>query len=257
MSRHTRGNKSRPYKIALAVILGLVVLAVAGFVIWASNPLGPAAEAQQATQSDSQVTVENGRWLVFQPTSSEPQSGLIYYPGGRVDYRSYAPYARALAEAGYLVVVPPMPLNLAVFAPDVAAEIMAAYPEIEHWVLAGHSLGGVMAARYAYEHPDQVDGLVLLAAYPADNNDLSESRLPVVSLYGTNDGLADPAKIEASRTLLPTSTRFIPIPGGNHSQLGWYGLQPGDNPASISHQAQQDLVVDSIVELLRQIEGRE
>ena len=257
MSKHARGNKSRPYIIVLAVILGLVVLAVAGFVIWASNPLGPAPEFQQAIQSDSQVTVESGRWLAFHPVGSEPQSGLIYYPGGRVDYRSYAPYARALAEAGYLVVIPRMPLNLAVFAPDVAAEIMAAYPEIEHWVLAGHSLGGVMAARYAYQHPDQVDGLVLLAAYPADNNDLSQSRLPVVSLYGTNDGLADPGKIETSKKLLPANTRFVPIPGGNHSQLGWYGLQPGDNPASISHQAQQDLVVDSIVELLRQIEGRE
>jgi pimeloyl-ACP methyl ester carboxylesterase len=255
MTKNTWGKKSRPYKIALVVILGLILLGVAGFVTWASNPLGPAAEAQQAMRSDSQVTVENGRWLAFHPVGSEPQSGLIYYPGGRVDYRSYAPYARALAEAGYLVLIPPMPLNLAVFAPDVAAEIMAAYPQIEHWVLAGHSLGGVMAARYAYQHPDQVDGLVLLAAYPANNNNLSQSRLPVVSLYGTNDGLADPAKIEASKKLLPANTRYVPIPGGNHSQLGWYGTQPGDNPASISHQAQQDLVVASIVELFKQIEG--
>jgi pimeloyl-ACP methyl ester carboxylesterase len=37
-------------------------------------------------------------------------------------------------------------------------------------VLAGHSLGGILAARYAPEHPDKVKGLVLMDATPSTQN---------------------------------------------------------------------------------------
>ncbi|WP_406637680.1 alpha/beta fold hydrolase [Amycolatopsis sp. WGS_07] len=42
-------------------------------------------------------------------------------------------------------------------------------------VLAGHSLGGLIAARYAPEHPDKVKGLVLMdATSPTQNADLAK-----------------------------------------------------------------------------------
>ena len=154
--------------LALALLLALV-----SFVIWAKSPSGPMPEALAALQSDAQVTVETKPWLTFTLTDQSPATGLILYPGGRVDPRSYAPLARDLAAAGYLVVIPPMPLNLAVLAPGRAAEVMAAHPEIERWVIGGHSLGGSMAANFVYKHPGSVDGLVLWAAYPADNNPLT------------------------------------------------------------------------------------
>ena len=83
---------------------------------------------------------------MFRPLDQEPAVGLILYPGARVDPRAYAPTARALVQEGYLVVIVPMLLDLAFFAPGRAAEVMAEFPGIEAWAGGGHSLGGAMAA---------------------------------------------------------------------------------------------------------------
>ena len=44
---------------------------------------------------------DNGNFVVFTPTATTPISGFILYPGGHVDYRSYAPIAREIASRGY------------------------------------------------------------------------------------------------------------------------------------------------------------
>jgi hypothetical protein len=207
-------------------------------------------EALAALESDSLVQVTTDRWLVFKPANEEPTTGLILYPGGRVDPRSYSPAARAVAAEGYLVVIVPMPLNLAVFASDAAADVIAAHPNVSHWAIGGHSLGGAMAARFAYGHPAEVQGLVLWAAYPDSSNDLSHRDLAVTSIYGTLDGLATTEKIDASRPLLPPTTEWVAIAGGNHAQFGWYGPQSGDNSATISREEQQRQVVAATLELL-------
>jgi pimeloyl-ACP methyl ester carboxylesterase len=228
----------------------LAILALGGFVIWASTPAGPMPEELAALESDAEVQVETEPWLIFRPLADNPTVGLVLYPGGHVDPRSYAQTAHALAKEGYLVVIVPMPLNLAVFAPDRAAEVVAAFPEIGLWAVGGHSLGGAMAARFAYQNPEEVQGLVLWAAYPASTDDLSGRPLAVTSIYGTNDGLATEDKIAASRPLLPGTTRWVVIEGGNHAQFGWYGPQSGDGTATISREEQQRQIVAATLELL-------
>jgi dienelactone hydrolase len=235
----------------------MLILIFGGFVIWASTAAAPMPEALEALQSDSQVQVETDPWLVFRPVGDDPAVGLILYPGARVDPRAYAPAARALAQEGYLVVIAPMPLNLAIFAPDRAAEVMAAFPEVDRWALGGHSLGGAMSARFAYQNPDAVQGLVLWAAYPASTDDLSSHSLAVTSIYGTRDGLATGDKIAASRPLLPLDTSWVAIEGGNHAQFGWYGSQSGDNTATISREEQQDQIVAATLSLLAGLAGQD
>ena len=243
----------RILKRVLLIFLAIVLVVVAGFTIWGYTSPKPMPEALAALQSDAQVQVTTSPWLTFTPAGTQPTTGFIFYPGGRVDPRSYAPAARALAEQGYLVTIAPMPFNLAVFKPAAADAVIKAHPEIEHWAIGGHSLGGAMAANYVYTHPDAVQGMALWAAYPAGNNSLADRHLPVVSISGTLDGLATPAKIEASRPLLPASTRWVPIEGGNHAQMGWYGPQSGDNAATISREAQQQQVIAATAELLATI----
>lgn len=232
--------------LALALLLALV-----SFVIWAKSSSGPMPEALAALQSDAQVTVETKPWLTFTLTDQSPATGLILYPGGRVDPRSYAPLARDLAAAGYLVVIPPMPLNLAVLAPGRAAEVMAAHPEIERWVIGGHSLGGSMAANFVYKHPGSVDGLVLWAAYPAGNNPLTGLDAPILSVYGTEDMGVE--GIESRRELLPQQTQWVIIQGGNHAQFGWYGPQSGDGKASISQREQQAQILQATLNFLNKL----
>src|SRR3990170_1004030 len=125
----------------IALILGIMLLlGVMSFAIWAMNPPQLMPEAQAALISDESVEVQSEPWLIFQPTRGTPDTGLILYPGGRVDPRAYAPEARIIAESGYLVVVVPMPLNLAVFGADQAGNVISAFPDVDHWVIGGHSL---------------------------------------------------------------------------------------------------------------------
>jgi pimeloyl-ACP methyl ester carboxylesterase len=234
----------------LRIVLVIFLVVVAGFVAWGETPAKPMHEALVALRSDAQVTVTTGRWLVFSPTDVQPTTGLIFYPGGRVDYRAYAPAAHQIAAQGYLVVIVRMPLNLAVLGAGKAAGVIAAYPAVQHWAVSGHSLGGAMAANFAKSHPTEVAGLLLWAAYPASGDDLSSSGLHVTSVYGTLDGLATGGKIDASRSLLPVDTIWVAITGGNHAQFGWYGSQPGDNPAGISRADQQTQIVATTINLL-------
>jgi pimeloyl-ACP methyl ester carboxylesterase len=159
--------------------------------------------------------------------------------------------ARILAEHGFLVVIPQMPLNLAVLDAGRAAQVMEDFPEIESWAIGGHSLGGAMAANYAFRNPEKLDGLFMLAAYPPEGNDLSTHNLKVISIYGTRDGLAKPEKVLAAEALLPADTVFVPIPGGNHGQFGWYGEQAGDNPAQISREEQQSQTVEALLDFFK------
>lgn len=239
---------SRKLKTGLALIAVILVVGTAVFLVWAGNPLGPMPEAETALQSDDQITVSLEPWITFEPVGTAVETGFILYPGGRVDARSYAPPARDIAAAGYLVIIPPMPLSLAVFNPDAAADIIIAHDEITSWVIGGHSLGGAMAANYVYNNPGQIDGLVLWASYPAENNSLALSDLPVLNIYGTNDGEAD--ALWEARDRLPPETQWQVIEGGNHAQFGWYGRQSGDGEATITREQQQEAFTQATISLL-------
>lgn len=110
-----------------------------------------------------------------------------------------------------------------------------------------------MAAQFAFNRPSRVQGLVFWAAYPASNSDVSRSPAKVVSIYGTRDDLATPKNITSFRALLPSTTRWVSLAGGNHAQFGWYGQQPGDNPAEMSREEQQEQVTSATVRLLESL----
>lgn len=245
-------------KLLRNLLLGTAVLLVVIFaaaLVWSVRSTSDAEPVVEAyLQSSNAVSIASDRWLTFQPAGTVPEVGFIFYPGGNVDYRAYAPALFQIAERGFLVVGVKMPLNLAVLDWKQALDVIEAHPEVESWVVGGHSLGGTMAARFANRYTEQVDGLVLWAAYPADADDLTESGVGVVSIYGTLDGLAQAGEITASAALLPADTTWVPVDGGNHAQFGFYGPQQGDNPATISREEQQAQVVDATAAFLAQFE---
>ena len=242
----------RRYKIIIGILLVITIILV-GFVVWAETPPTPMQEAFDALKSDSAVNVSTNDWIIFQPVISNKNIGFIIYPGGRVDYRSYAPMAHRIAAEGYLVVIVRMPLNLAVLGANKANDVIKSYSQISSWVVGGHSLGGTMAAQFAHENPSIVKGLVLWAAYPASGTNLSKDNLLVTTIHGTNDGLVSLNQIENSLKQLPTSTTRIEISGGNHAQFGWYGDQGGDNKATITREEQENQIFNATVQLLETV----
>ncbi len=250
---------SKLKKISLIILIALVVIITGVAIFWNLSVYKPMPEALAALASTSDVTYSNNKLLVFEPKSNSSdnssntsinKTGFIFYPGGLVDPRAYAPMAKSITEKGYLAIIVPMTLNLAVLSPDAAGDVTKAYPEIKNWVIGGHSLGGVMAASYANKHQDKIKGLVFMASYPIAGLDLTQSQINVLSLYGREDGFVKQGQIEDSKKQLPPSTKYIYINGGNHSQFGWYGLQKGDNKADISRVEQQKIVINAIASML-------
>lgn len=225
----------------------VVVIGVAFYLTL--SPVGPLPEIDPFMLSNEQVIVTTGEYAFFMPIEGSATTGLILYPGGRVDYRSYAPLAYALAEKGWGVAIAKMPLNLAFFAQDSAGKIINDHPEISRWVIGGHSLGGSMASQYAAQNPAVISGAVFLASYPI-GDELISSGLPVISIYASNDGLIPPEEWQKYRPRFPINTQWVEIVGGNHAGFGWYGPQQGDKPAEISLQEQTNRLIDVLDEFL-------
>ena len=235
----------------LLAVLGLVLLAGIGWAIqWATYARPPLPEAVDALESDAGVWVTDDPWLTFSLESRVPTTGFIFYPGGRVDPRAYASLMRAIAAEGYLVVVPEMPVNMAVFRPNVADEIMAYHPEIEHWVIGGHSVGGAMAAQYTANHPDVIDGLAIWASYPPNRADLSGLEIPVVSIYGSRERRVNDTSVGARKPLLPEDTRYVRIEGGDHHQFGSYAVDSDERLAVISRESQHAQMLAATLPIL-------
>lgn len=127
-------------------------------------------------------------------------AGIVFYPGAKVQYEAYAPLALALSENDIAVVIVKMPCNLAILNQDAASDVIKAYPEIDSWYIAGHSLGGAMAADFVADHDKEYEGVILLAAYSM--KDLSELELDVISIYGTEDQVLSTESYEKYRSNL-------------------------------------------------------
>src|SRR5690349_15142289 len=96
-----RLRTERRFRILIAS--AVILLPVAGFLIWALTPDGPAPEAARFLTSDGTVEVTRDGELVFRPKNITPTTGLVFYPGAHVDPRSYAPLVYQIASAGHLV----------------------------------------------------------------------------------------------------------------------------------------------------------
>lgn len=237
----------------ILVPLCAVCVAGGGLLLWASWSRAPMPEALAALHGTTEVRVITGKWGVFEPTTGKPRVGLVVYPASRVDWRAYAPLALSISSKGFLVVVVPMPLNLPSLDSARAGAVIQEFKLVRSWAIAGHGEGGAMAARFAALHPHVVRALILWGARPAAGDNLGAARISAMSISAELDGLVTPLVVKESAWLLPATTRWVTILGGNHSQFGWYGNQGRDGKALISRAEQQARVVRATVELLRAI----
>lgn len=242
--RKKQNKCSVKLKVFVVIVCVLAAFTLAG-VVYVSDYYHGDETALEALQEDSLVSVDQTvrDRIVFLP--DDPKAGLIFYPGGKVEYTAYAPLLRELAEEGVLCVLVKMPCNLAVLGVNAADGIQEDFPEVTEWYIGGHSLGGSMAAVYLAKHTDDYKGLILFAAYGTE--DLSQSGLKVISLYGSMDGVLNMEKYEENRENLPEETLEYVIEGGNHAQFGSYGSQKGDGTPAVSAEEQREAAVRLIM----------
>ena len=199
------------------------------------------------------------------------ENGLFFYPGALVDPFAYVSWLDSLVSGnpGLMVVVVKMPANLAVFNPDKALGLQEELPPANRWLISGHSLGGAMACKSTDGNRNAFEAVILMGAYPDDQNNLSDWTYPVLSIAAEFDGLVTADDLAAAEYLLPapyrmTSTFDFPIPlgvqtfyyeipGGNHAQFGNYGEQEGDGQATVSAREQHVVMIEIISQFINHL----
>lgn len=251
MNEPSLPRRRRLRRIATIVVVVLVAALGLG-AIYLAIPQANLPEAAAALAStDAVAFTEVDGDLEFTPRSAQPSTGLVLYPGGKVAPAAYAPAAREIAAAGFLVVVVSVPFNLAVLDVDAATRVVERHLDVDTWAVGGHSLGGSMAAEYALRQPHVTDGLVLWASYSAA--DLRAVSLEALVVYGSLDGGANRFASVDSLSKLPPPPSVVVIEGGNHEQMGWYTGQANDPEAAIDRAEQQRQLVGATVSFLGQL----
>ena len=168
--------------------------------------------------------------------------GVLVYGGGKVDPLSYAYLSELEANVFWLR----FPFNLAVFGIQRGQQVIDQYPEIDTWIVVGHSLGGAMGSVFAQNNPS-IQGIVYLASYPINSSDI-----PSLALFATLDGLLDYQ--EYLDRFLPE--QVVLIEGGNHAGFGEYGDQAGDAAATISSLEQRRITINQIQQFIDSLPQR-
>jgi hypothetical protein len=240
-------------RLILLILLLVVVVAVAGFSYYVSDYYHADSNATEALSLNNGYSVINtSDSITFIPTNNKTTTGIIFYPGAKVQPEAYSVIASKLAQNGYTTIIVKMPFNLAIFGVDKANDVINQHQDIKTWVIGGHSLGGVFASDFAVKHQDKIKGVIYLAAYP--NTNASNATFKALSIRGSLDGLATQDQITKNLDKFPKNTTFITIDGGNHYNFGDYGVQSGDNNSTITRQEQQNQTVTAILNFIKTLD---
>ena len=235
MNTETRSRRGR-WKIAACVLLAAVALVATGFFWYVSDYYRAEDVALEVLSAGDNIEVRDD--LTVLSPSYPTDTAVIFYPGAKVEAIAYLPLLDQLRQTGLTCVLVEMPFHLAIFDANAAEDVMEAFPDIQHWYMAGHSMGGAMASQFASERPDEVDGLILLGAYLYGDYSPKDT----LTVYGSlNQSVED--KINYTENV-------VEIQGGNHAQFGNYGPQKGDLPAEITAEEQQAQTVAAITDFI-------
>ena len=235
MSRHKK------WIVAGGIVL-LILAILAGVFFWYVSDYYRAEDvALEVMAQDSGITVQDNL-TILSPTYPT-DTAIIFYPGAKVEAEAYLPLLDQIRQTGVACILVHMPFRMAIFDANAAEEVISQFPEFQHWYIAGHSMGGAMASQFASDHPDQVDGLILMGAYIY--GDYPDEK--TLTIYGSlNQSVEDH---------IDYTEKIVEIAGGNHAQFGNYGPQKGDLPAAISAEEQQKQTVEAIEAFLAQRNG--
>ena len=231
----SRKHAGRSILIALAA---LVVFLAAAFFSYVGDYRHADETAIALLESNASIRQEGNLTILTPDETNDSDTGLIFYPGGKVEDTAYLPLLEQLRVDGVTVVLVRMPFRLAVFDIQAANEVYGAVPSVSRWYIGGHSLGGAMASSYVAGNESRLSGLILLGAYP-----VNDSTIDTLCIYGSEDIMLD-------RTKLVGVANQLEIVGGNHAQVGNYGEQEGDGVASISREEQQATTAEAMLAFL-------
>ena len=234
--KKTRPAFRRKFKIIAGIFLLTAAILAGAFFAYVSDYYRADELALEVMAQGENISVQ-GNLTVLSP-SYPTDTALIFYPGAKVEAEAYLPLLDRIRQDGICCILVEMPFRMAIFDWDAAAEVIPQFPDIRHWYIGGHSMGGAMASQFASRNLDQVEGLILMGAYI--HGDYPPEK--ALTIYGSLNQSVE-YKIDYTQNVYE-------IQGGNHAQFGNYGPQKGDLPATITAEKQQEQTALAIGEFL-------
>lgn len=234
----------KKYQKILLSLLIILALIIGGGLAFLKSQAYPANQEslQQITAAKQVQNQDQAFYFPANPDKKRLQT-VVFYNGTLVDSQAYGQLALQLAQAGFDTYLLKTNLDLPILESQAAIKLIED-KHLSQVILAGHSLGGVMAAQNSLSlKKGTVAGLLLLAAYPSHKTNLAQAQFPVWSLVGDQDLIIKKDAYEDGKHRLPKNTSYIRIKGGNHAGFGNYGPQKGDGQATITPKVQQEQVV--------------
>lgn len=148
-------SRRKTWFIAGGIVL-LILAILAGLFFWYVSDYYRADDvALEVMTQDIGISVQDN--LTILSPSSPTDTAIIFYPGAKVEAEAYLPLLDQIRQTGVTCILVHMPFHMAIFDADAAEEVITQFSEFQHWYIAGHSMGGAMASKFASDHPDQVD----------------------------------------------------------------------------------------------------
>jgi Predicted esterase len=220
------------------------------FTLWLFYSTQSQGVGEQFFQDSKTIKFENtDDFYSFTPKTSF-KNILIFYPGAMVDPKAYVPLCRKIAENNIKVYLIKMPWRLASNGYNKPKQLHLFSDSSKTYILSGHSQGAKMAAQFVYENPGLIDKLILIGSTHPKTISLADSKIPILKIYGSNDGVADEKSVLGNKSKLPKTAKFSKIEGANHGQFGYYGFQLGDNAATITREQQQAVTLKIIMDFI-------
>ena len=233
-----RMPRRKKWLLAGGIFLLVLAILTGAFFWYVSDYYRAEDAALEVLAQGSGIRVQDD--LTILSPSDPTDTAILFYPGAKVEAEAYLPLLDQIRQTGVTCILVHMPFRMAIFNANAAEEVMGQFPEYQHWYMAGHSMGGAMASQFAADHPDEVDGLILLGAYLYGDYPPEKT----LTVYGSlNQSVEDQ---------IDYTENIVEIQGGNHAQFGNYGPQKGDLPATISAEEQQRQTVEAIGAFLAQ-----
>ena len=233
--------RRKKWLVAGGITLLILAILTGAFFWYVSDYYRAEDAALEVLAQDRGITVQDNL-TILSPTYPT-DTAIIFYPGAKVEAEAYLPLLDQIRQTGVACILVHMPFHMAIFDANAAEAVITQFPEYQHWYIAGHSMGGAMASQFASDHPDLVDGLILMGAYIYGDYPAEDT----LTIYGSlNQSVEDN---------IDYTENIVEIEGGNHAQFGNYGPQKGDLPAAISAEEQQKQTVEAIEAFLADTKG--
>jgi len=223
-------------KLALTLV-GIAALLTGVFAVYYRIDGVPLPETRSfAEQAGFHVEEARDGSLSFMPDTPNGR-GLLIMHGAVIKPLSYAKTAAYFARRGYTVYLPYGPGRMSIAAIETAAARIPGFG-LDEWYLIGHSMGGMAGLSVAELLTDCFRAGALWAA--AMPEDFSELELPLLFLWGDQDGLLGPERFATARSRLPEATEYVTVEGANHQDFAMYSHQFFDGAGELGWAAQID-----------------